>query len=59
MNIFLKSLIGLVAMWLLIGLPIYAIFEMLGMDKGLYWTLCFFGSIIYLLYINGKREEKK
>ena len=58
MNTFLKSLIGLMAMWLLIGLPIYVIFELFGIDKGLYWTLCFLGSVVYLFYVNGKGEEK-
>jgi hypothetical protein len=58
MKVFIKSLIGLVGMWLLIGLPIYVIFELIGIDKGTYWTLCFLGSVIYLLYVNGKGEEK-
>jgi hypothetical protein len=58
MKIFLASLLGLIAMWLLIGLPAWVIFELLGMDKDLYWFLCFVGAVVYLFYVNGKEEEK-
>jgi len=58
MEKFFKVLIGFIILSLVIGLPVYLIFELYDIDKDTFWFLYFVGFIAFIIKIDWGEEKK-